>query len=214
MNTQENSDTGKEWKWPQGKKTNKTTQVNGRSNKTAKKENKREAIRKLEIGSSLQPEGFHRIHEICSTITMATTNQLYHRHCMSTTVCLIQSFVMLASLSSSQNFTVRVGVLPDAASASSFVRILWSFVIFTLWWASTQVLHSHSPHSTQNPIVPALSSQLVHTLERQHQLAPKTKYQNVVISYQHHNLVFFFFFKHHFWDNVTFCATKKKKKKK
>lgn len=172
------------------------------------RENKTEAIRKLEIGSSLQPEGFHLINEICSTITMATTNQLYHRHCMSATICLVQSFVMLASLSSSQNFTVRVWVLPDAASASSFVRILWSFVIFTLWWASTQVLHSHSPHSTQNPIVPALSSQLVHTLERQHQLAPKTKYQNVVISYQHHNLVSFFF-KHHFWDNVTFCATKK-----
>jgi len=46
---------------------------------------------------------------------------------------------------------------------SSFFLIIWSLVNFTRWWASMQVLHSHSPHSTQNPTALALSSQLVHT---------------------------------------------------
>lgn len=53
---------------------------------------------------------------------------------------------------------------------SSFLRILWSLVNLTLWCASMQVLQSHSPHSTQNPIALALSSQLVHTCYRAKQL--------------------------------------------
>lgn len=40
-------------------------------------------------------------------------------------------------------------------------RTVWSLVYLTRWWASTQVSHSGSEHSTQKLVAGALSSQLV-----------------------------------------------------
>lgn len=67
----------------------------------------------------------------------------------------------LANLSNCKWKWISLHHIPG--DTSSFLRILWSLVNLTRWCASMQVLQSHSPHSTQNPMALALSSQLVQT---------------------------------------------------
>lgn len=48
--------------------------------------------------------------------------------------------------------------------ASSFVFIVWSFVIFKRWWAWTQLSHIYSAHSTHQDVATASSVQLLHLI--------------------------------------------------
>lgn len=57
---------------------------------------------------------------------------------------------------------------------SSICLILWSLVNFTRWWASMQVTHRNSTHSTQKPVASVLSSQLIHNWKQKEDQCKKS----------------------------------------